>query len=101
MLGFFRVVAFVEGVTTLALFLIAMPAKYAFDYPYLVPPVGLGHGIAWLVYMTTMLAAFSWHRVSPFGWTRTFVAGLVPFGTFLNDGYLKRLSASAPRLSET
>jgi integral membrane protein len=95
-LTLFRAVALIEGITTLALFLVAMPAKYAFGYPHLVPPVGLGHGIAWLAYLATMVAAFAWYRVSVLGWARTFVAALLPFGTFLNDGYVRRLSHRKP-----
>ena len=56
MLQLFRYVALVEGITTLALFLVAMPLKYAADYPALVPPVGMTHGLAWLAYIVAMAA---------------------------------------------
>jgi integral membrane protein len=95
MLRTFRGVALVEGVTTLALFLVAMPAKYLFGNPALVPPVGLIHGVAWVAYMVVMLAVFAWLRVPVLGWARTALAALIPFGTFLNDAYLRRLQARA------
>lgn len=38
--GLFRKVALVEGVTTLARFLVAMPLKYLANWPLFVPPVG-------------------------------------------------------------
>ena len=85
MLKLFRYVALVEGVTTLALFLIAMPLKYGFDYPDLIRPVGMAHGIAFLAYVAAMLFAFPGKGFGFIGWLRTFAASLVPFGTFLNE----------------
>lgn len=86
----FRYIAFVEGVTTLALFLVAMPLKYAFDFPHLVPPVGLTHGIAWLIYIPAMVVCLWGKQLGLWGWVRTTLASFVPFGTFLNDPFLKR-----------
>lgn len=86
----FRKVALVEGVTTLLLFLVAMPLKYLAGQPALVPPVGWLHGIAFIAYVVLMVPALGVARVGPLGWLRTFVAALFPFGTFLNDPWLKR-----------
>src|SRR5690606_34149797 len=100
MLELFRKVALVEGVTTLALFLVAMPPKYLADSPVLVPPVGWIHGVAFIAYVVTMVAAFIPRKdVGAGGWLRTFVAAFVPFGTFINDPWVKRLGrqmATAP-----
>lgn len=90
MLPFFRIVALIEGVTTIALFLVAMPLKYGLDNPALVPPVGMAHGVAWLAYLVTMLVSLPGAGFSAWEWVRTFVAALFPFGTFLNDGLVKR-----------
>ncbi|WP_366933683.1 DUF3817 domain-containing protein, partial [Devosia sp.] len=38
MIRLFRYIGVAEGITTLALFLVAMPAKYWFGFPDLVPP---------------------------------------------------------------
>ena len=89
-LKLFRYVALIEGVTTLALFLVAMPLKYGFDYPALIRPVGMAHGIAFLAYLAAMLFAMPGKGFGFMGWLRTFVASLVPFGTFLNDPYIRR-----------
>lgn len=94
MLGLFRKVAIVEGVTTLALFFVAMPMKYLAGDPRLVPPVGLLHGIAFLVYLGVMVAALPGHGFSAGEWLRTIAASFVPFGTFLNDPLLKRRQAA-------
>lgn len=92
MLELFRRVALVEGVTTLALFLVAMPLKYLADWSVLVPPVGWIHGVAFIAYVVTMVAAFIPRRdVGIGGWLRTLIAAFVPFGTFINDPWVKRL----------
>lgn len=80
--------AFVEGVTTLALFLVAMPIKYLAGNPEPVRITGWIHGIAFIAYVVTM-----WVALRGRGWTswalgRTFAASLVPFGTFANDRFL-------------
>jgi|SRR5690606_21923278 len=90
MLQFFRLVALVEGVTTIALFLVAMPLKYGLDNPVLVPPLGIAHGVAWLAYLVAMAVCLPGAGFSAWEWVRTFVAALFPFGTFLNDGLVKR-----------
>lgn len=91
MLGLFRRVALVEGVTTLVLFLVAMPAKYLAGQPWLVPPVGWIHGIAFIAYVLLMVPALRGRRVGPVGWARTLAAAFVPFGTFANDAWLERI----------
>jgi integral membrane protein len=100
MLRLFRYVAFFEGVTTLALFLVAMPLKYWLGDPRLVPPVGAIHGGAWLLYIAAMVLCLPGKGLSAWGWARTFIAALLPFGTFLNDPYLRRIQhARALRLA--
>ena len=94
MLRLFRAVALVEGVTTLALFLVAMPLKYWGDNPVLVPPVGMAHGVAWVGYMLAMVVCLPGKGFSVLDIFRTFVAGLFPFGTFLNDGLIRRKMAA-------
>jgi integral membrane protein len=90
MLSLFRWVALIEGLTTIALFLIAMPLKYWGDNPLLVPPVGMAHGVAWLAYLLAMGFCIPGNGFSGAQWLRTFVAALFPFGTFLNDGLIRR-----------
>ncbi|MFB0610977.1 DUF3817 domain-containing protein [Aurantiacibacter poecillastricola] len=89
MLQLFRTVAFVEGVTTIALFLVAMPLKYLFDFPALVPPVGMAHGVAWLAYLAAMVVCLPGKGFSVAEWIRTFVFALFPFGTFFNDPLIR------------
>lgn len=94
MLRIFRYIALFEGITTLALFLIAMPLKYGFDYPALIRPVGMTHGIAFLAYIGAMVFILPGKGFGVIGWLRTAIASLFPFGTFLNDPFIKRKEAA-------
>lgn len=87
----FRAIALIEGLTTVVLFFVAMPLKYVFANPVLVPPVGMAHGIAFILYILVMIPALATSRASVGGWLRTALAAFVPLGTFFNDGYLRRL----------
>ncbi|AKH42224.1 integral membrane protein [Altererythrobacter atlanticus] len=90
LLQIFRVVAWIEGVTTIALFLVAMPLKYWLGNPVLVPPVGLAHGAAWLAYVAAMFICLPGKGFTLWEWVRTFVMALFPFGTFINDPLIRR-----------
>lgn len=94
MLNLFRWVALIEGLTTIALFLIAMPLKYWAGNPMLVPPVGMAHGVAWLGYLLAMLVCLPGKGFSATQLARTFVAALFPFGTFWNDGLVRARQAA-------
>jgi len=91
-LRLFRRIALVEGVTTLLLFFVAMPVKYLLDDPQWVQPV---HGYAFLAYLVVMIWALRGRGWSTGDWTRTTLASFVPFGTFLNDPFLRRREAQA------
>ena len=95
MIRIFRYIGVGEGITTLALFLIAMPAKYLFGFPDLVPPVGAIHGAAFVAYVGAMLVCLPGRGLSAWEWVRTLVASFFPFGTFLNDPMLKRKQLAA------
>lgn len=90
MIRSFRIIGLVEGLTTLALFLVAMPLKYWFGQPQWVQPVGAIHGIAFIVYLLGMWVLLRNERLTLMEWGRTAVAAFFPFGTFLNDPFLKR-----------
>ncbi len=93
MIKAFRVIGLIEGVTTLALFLVAMPLKYMFSHPHLVPPLGMLHGIAFVGYLAGMWVLLRNERFNLMEWGRTAAAAFFPFGTFLNDPFLRRKQA--------
>lgn len=92
--GAFRLVALVEGVTTLMLFFVAMPIKYAMDDPSWVQLWGPIHGYAFLAYIGLMIVALRGRGWNAGDWTRTTLASFLPFGTFVNDPFLKRRHAA-------
>lgn len=82
-LAWFFNVARAEGVSLLLLFGVAMPLKYAFGNPILVPYVGWAHGALVFLYL---IALQSVARVEGWSLVRValaFVASLLPFGTFV------------------
>ena len=95
MIQLFRYIGLAEGVTTLALFFVAMPAKYLFGSPGLVPTVGMIHGVAFVVYLLAMVVCLPGRGFTAWEWTRTTIASFFPFGTFLNDGLLRRKQVAA------
>jgi integral membrane protein len=90
MLKLFRMIALLEGVSTILLFLIAMPLKYWFGQPGLIRPVGMTHGLLFIAYVIAMVPGLWGSRVGLLGWLRTFFAAFIPFGTFLNEPFLRR-----------
>jgi integral membrane protein len=90
LLQLFRGIAVIEGITTLALVLIAMPPKYLAGNEAIMPLAGWGHGYAFVAYMLAIIPALWGKGFTAWEWTQTVLASLVPFGTFLNDPMLKR-----------
>ncbi|MDB5236780.1 MAG: rane protein [Hymenobacter sp.] len=84
-LGRLRLVAFLEGVSFLVLLLIAMPLKYLAGQPGAVRPVGMAHGVLFVLYVVLLMqqgVAHSWPlRKVALG----LIASVVPLGTFWAD----------------
>ncbi|MEZ4271232.1 MAG: DUF3817 domain-containing protein [Myxococcota bacterium] len=89
-IGRLRVVAFVEGCSYLALLGIAMPLKYFAGIPGAVRIVGLVHGVLFILFCFALLQAMLAARWSLLRAGVVFASSLIPFGTFLIDGQLKR-----------
>lgn len=90
MIRSFRLIAFIEGVTTLLLFFVAMPLKYLANWPHLTPHAGMIHGVAWIAYTVAIPICLLGRGFTPWELLRTFLAGLIPLGTFLNDDMIRR-----------
>jgi integral membrane protein len=91
-----RVVALAEGVSFLALLLVAMPLKYLAGLPLAVRVVGLVHGVLFLAFLAALLRAAS-DRGWPAGRSAlAFLSAIVPFGTFVFDRSLRREIAGEP-----
>lgn len=83
-----RLIGFIEGISALLLFCVAMPWKYLVDLQSgtpVVTAVGTAHGLLWTVYLAAVLNAWV---VQKWGLGRVLIAGLAsipPFATFIFD----------------
>ena len=88
-----RILGFIEGISYLLLLGIAMPLKYFFGFPMAVKIVGMAHGVLFIAYcllLALQMRANKWNLL--FG-IYLFVATLIPFGTFVTDRKLAKISA--------
>lgn len=87
-----------EGISFLLLLFIAMPLKYFMEIPEGVKFVGWAHGVLFMAYAFALLGAISPMKWNWFKVGIAFAASLVPFGTFILDGELKRRHAELKAL---
>ncbi len=93
--SWFRKIAFAEGVSFLVLLLVAMPMKYMADMPLAVTIVGGLHGALFVGFIVLALLVKDSYKKS-FGWlAKSFIASILPFGTFVMDKQWKREEANA------
>ena len=81
----FRLVALLEGISTLLLFFVAMPLKYIWNMPLAVKYTGWAHGLLFIVYFILLVVVIidrKWN-VSKIVWA--VIASFFPFGTFILD----------------
>lgn len=86
-----RTVGFLEGVSSIALFFVAMPMKYMFDNPSLIFPTGMTHGILFLLFLLTLLITSHKKAWSMVWFLLGLVAAIIPCGTFVFDHKIKKL----------
>lgn len=94
MLNFFRIIAFLEGVSYILLLFVAVPIKYINNDPQYVKLLGMPHGLLFVAYIVLAIwlkPDFKWNQ-------KTFLivlaGSLIPFGTFyVEKKYLKPHSA--------
>ena len=87
-----RILGNIEGISYLLLLGIAMPMKYFFGFPMAVKIVGMAHGVLFIAYcllLALQMRANKWNLL--FG-IHLFVATLIPFGTFVTDRKLAKIS---------
>lgn len=93
-LHWLRVTGLIEGTSTLALFGVAMPLKYAADMPLAVTIVGGIHGGLFVLYLAVLLLIMTRHRWPIGRGVALFVAAVVPFGPFIMDRRIPRWHAA-------
>ena len=84
----------IEGISTLALFFVAMPLKYIYDQPMAVTYVGMIHGFLFIGLIALFVIGKSIVPLS----TKMVVGGIIgavlPFGPFIVDVKLYKLLRS-------
>lgn len=91
-----QLVSILEGISFLLLLGVAMPLKYMFDNPVLVPYVGMAHGVLFIAFLVVLLVV-----CQRMGWSLlVFVVGLLaailPFAPFLFERWIaKKVAAEA------
>ncbi len=90
MLKFFKILAFVEGISAILLFFFAMPMKYIFHEPIYVKYIGMAHGVLFTLYIifaTILKFSQKWPFLK---YLEICLASIPPFGTFyIERKYLK------------
>jgi integral membrane protein len=93
MLSFFRIVAILEGISYLALFVISMPLKYLAGMGEPNKFIGYAHGGLFLLYIVIAMMFAMERKWNSRKMIWLIVAALLPFGTFyLEEKVLKPLA---------
>lgn len=80
-----RVSGFIEGVSYLLLLGVAMPLKYFADFPEAVRVVGMLHGVLFIWFVLSIIWAKFSLNLTYKDAVISFIASLIPFGTFYVD----------------
>ncbi len=91
LIGQFRIIGFVEGVSYLVLLFIAMPMKYMLGIAIATKIAGMIHGLLFIGFIILLMQAAQKHNFSSKDNTIFFIASLIPFGTFFTDKRLREL----------
>ena len=89
------IVGLVEGTSTLALFLIAMPLKYHFDMPMAVTIVGMVHGVLFMLLVALFIIGKKVVPLSTGLMWAGIIGAIVPLGPFVVDVLLARMLKGA------
>ncbi len=95
-IGRFRLLAFLEGMSLIALVFIGMPMKYMYSNPALVKSIGPLHGLLFLFYVayTFSIAAENGWKFTKTTWI-VLLAAFIPLGTFYIDHTILKKIAEA------
>lgn len=92
----FRMVAIAEGWSFLILLLVAMPLKYAFDFPLAVKYTGWLHGLLFMAYQITLIQVWADREWKFTKVLLAFTCSILPLATFWFERRLKREQTSGP-----
>lgn len=81
----FKAVGLLEGLSSILLFFVAMPMKYLMDNPSLIRPVGMAHGVLFVIFVVFALILayrekWDWKKIAIVN-----ICAFIPLGTFYVD----------------
>lgn len=82
MTKFFKIIATLEGISLLLLFLVAMPMKYILGNDVLIRPIGMAHGLLFVGYIILAFLLKEQQNWPVKKFIIVALASVVPFGTF-------------------
>ncbi|MDH5300363.1 MAG: DUF3817 domain-containing protein [Gammaproteobacteria bacterium] len=91
MLGLFRKIALLEGISFLLLLFVAMPMKHIYGIPEAVKLAGWVHGLLFIAFAFLLVKVSNERQWSDKFSFLVFVSGIVPFATFFMDRKLKAM----------
>ena len=93
----FRIIALLEGVSFLLLLGVAMPLKYIYMTPLAVQVIGPIHGLLFMLFCAYLIMILKRHTLPAKVGVWGFLDGILPFGTLVFDGYIKKQAAGDGR----
>lgn len=92
MLQLFRIIAVLEGISSILLFFVAVPLKYLFHNTIYMRPIGMAHGLLFTFFILIALyfgLKEKWNFQKSF---IVFICSIIPCGTFyIEKKYLKNV----------
>ena len=88
----FRFFAVAEGISCIALFLIAMPLKYAAGIESAIKVPGMIHGLLFLAYLAVTFHLSRIEKWSLGKLATGFICGFIPFSTFWFESKVRQAS---------
>jgi integral membrane protein len=85
MLKTFKIIAFLEGTSFIAMMLVGMPLKYIGGNDILIKSLGMPHGILFVGYIILAFLIQNQMKWSVKDMAIVLVCSLIPFGTFWMD----------------
>jgi integral membrane protein len=86
----FRLIALLEGLSFLLLLGLAMPLKYLYMMPLAVQVIGPIHGLLFMLFCAYLVMIMKRYTLPTMVGVWGFIASLLPFGTLVFDGYIKK-----------
>jgi len=84
-MGFFRIIALLEGLSYLVLIFFAVPLKYIWHIEIYVQTIGMAHGLLFVAYIILALFFYQKRIWKKKDFAIILIGSILPFGTFYVD----------------